>query len=322
MAEIGRMQNDPDFALEVLAGPPAPELVPQKREDGIEVYKKYGPDNEPKRFIMKAAHLSMDDWRIWDHATGKLVYNSHHPGKNPVGSVDLLRSSNQSNRYERGGEWESYCDVTGHQGYPSFKVRPKTLSRHGRQYIIDNHEKRVMNVSKQSKIKTMSLRPGYNIGRGDDDEVVYHTLGDLIERTMQICNAKDEVIAFVQKSATSLILNAAFGAGSEVLVDVAPGVDCSTVLMMLIGIKQVGSHAIKDAFDNWVVDPFKEELADTIVESTGDLGQLAVEMNNDAVKHADKVVDKGHGHKLPVNAKLPPGAKQSMQSSDYKGLGK
>ena len=166
MAELQKAQHDPNFALEVLAGPPIPELVAQKKGDGIEVYGKYVPDNvQSKRYICKAAHLSTDDWRIWDHATGKLCYNSHHPGKNPVGSVDKLGTAHQSDRYSRGGEWESQADVNGHQGYPPFKIRPKTVSRHGTQYLVDNRGTRVMNVSKQSKFKTMSVRPGVEVCR-------------------------------------------------------------------------------------------------------------------------------------------------------------
>ncbi|KAA8493181.1 hypothetical protein FVE85_8626 [Porphyridium purpureum] len=324
MAEIGKMQNDPDFVLEVLAGPSAPELVPQKREDGVAVYKKYGPDNEPKRFIIKAAHLSTDDWRIWDHKTGKLVYNGHHPGKNPVGSIDKLGTAHQSDRYSRGGEWESYADVTGHQGYPNFKIRPKTLSRHGTQYLIDNHEKRVMNVSKQSMIKTGSLRPGFDVCVGEGDEKVYHTTGDLMERTMQIFNEREEVVCFVQRSGVSLIQNAAFGNGSEYLIDVAPGVDCSTMLIIILGIKQVGAHFAKDALGNWVTDPFKDAVVDGVIDNTGELGQAAVQANNKAVGHADKVADKGHGRHLPLNVKLPPDAKKKLMNTakDYKGFGK
>ena len=82
----------------------------------------------------------------------------------------------------------------------------------------------------------------------------------------------------------------------------------------------VGCAAWKDAFGNWVGDPFKEAVVDSVLESTGSLGQLAVEMNNDAVKHADHAVDKGRGHQLPVNVDLPPDQRKKMHSSDYKGF--
>lgn len=32
-------------------------------------------------------------------------------------------------------EWESMMNVSGYHGMPSFKVRPKALSRHGTQHV-------------------------------------------------------------------------------------------------------------------------------------------------------------------------------------------
>lgn len=33
------------------------------------------------------------------------------------------------------GEWESVCQLSGYAGMPPLKIRPKTMSMHGRQYI-------------------------------------------------------------------------------------------------------------------------------------------------------------------------------------------
>ena len=96
------------------------------------------------RYIMKSCHLSKDDVRILDMDTGRVVLVSHHPGKNPYETLDPLGLGNTGNQHAvQGGEWESSCDVTSrHHSMPSFKIRPKSLSRHGRQYIKKMHGKK------------------------------------------------------------------------------------------------------------------------------------------------------------------------------------
>lgn len=67
---------------------------------------------------------------------------SHHPGKNPYEKLDPLGLGNGDKHHAvAGGEWASATDVTGHHGHQSFKIRPKALSRHGRQYIKKMHGK-------------------------------------------------------------------------------------------------------------------------------------------------------------------------------------
>ncbi len=41
------------------------------------------------------------------------------------------------------GEWDSICTVSGYGGMPSLKIRPKALSRHGRQYVYDAASRQV-----------------------------------------------------------------------------------------------------------------------------------------------------------------------------------
>ena len=73
-------------------------------------------------------------------ANGTVVMVSHHPGKNPYDMLDPLGLGNGDKHHAvAGGEWESATDVTGHHGYQGFKIRPKSLSRHGRQYIKRMH---------------------------------------------------------------------------------------------------------------------------------------------------------------------------------------
>lgn len=47
------------------------------------------------------------------------------------------------------GEWESMCTVSGYAGMPSLKIRPKGVSRHGRQYANEAGSRRVLfNIGK------------------------------------------------------------------------------------------------------------------------------------------------------------------------------
>ena len=61
--------------------------------------------------------------------------------------------------------------VTGNRGMPTFKIRPKALSRHGRQLIMDlSHGqpggRTFFNVAKQSRLSTMSIRHNFEVPRG------------------------------------------------------------------------------------------------------------------------------------------------------------
>ncbi|EJK61665.1 hypothetical protein THAOC_17803 [Thalassiosira oceanica] len=91
----------------------------------------------------------------------------------------------------------------------------------------------------------------------------------MMERTFAIKNSKGEVVAQVAKTTKALIQNAVLGSGSESTIDVAPGVDCSTILAMVFGLGQAGAHFVKDMANNYMVDPIKDSLADTIVETAG-----------------------------------------------------
>jgi hypothetical protein len=42
------------------------------------------------------------------------------------------------------GEWESVCMVTGYGGMPSLKIRPKSVSRHGRQNVYMAGSKQIL----------------------------------------------------------------------------------------------------------------------------------------------------------------------------------
>jgi hypothetical protein len=78
-AEMNKMMNDPNFVVQFAVGDPFPALVPQDPNAGIRFAGMYF--REPKRYVLKKAHMSTDDNRMFEHATGRLVFNSHHPGK-------------------------------------------------------------------------------------------------------------------------------------------------------------------------------------------------------------------------------------------------
>ena len=106
---------------------------------------------------------------------------------------------------------------------------------------------------------------------------MYTILVDLAGRTMQIVNNNDERVAMVEKSMKTLIMNAAFGAGSELIIDVAPGVDWTTILAIIIGLKQVGEHFLKDAVSNFVLSPAQNAAQNYVLDVSG-LGGVANEV--------------------------------------------
>ena len=289
--EMQQLVSDPNFIVEFAIGDPFPELIPQSRDSGIKLSGVYFDTN--KRYIMKSCHFSKDDVRILDMDTGKVVLVSHHPGKDPYEELDPLDLGNNPHEV-MGGEWDSLCDVTSrHYSMESFKIRPKTLSRHGRQYIKTMHghgdESVVMNIGKMSKLSTKSMRPHFEVGRGKDGDDVYVISADMMERTFTIKNQNEEVVAQVAKTTKALIQNAVFGSGSESTIDIAPGVDASTILAIVFGLSQVGKHFVKDVIDNYVVDPIKDTLADAAVDNVPGVGQAVdayEDISHDAKYHA------------------------------------
>ena len=91
--EIQKLASDPNFVVQFAVGDPLADLTPQNRDEGISLHGVFF--TETKRYILKKAHLSKDDNRIFDAQTGRLVYNSHHPGKNPYEMTDPFGLTNQ-----------------------------------------------------------------------------------------------------------------------------------------------------------------------------------------------------------------------------------
>lgn len=98
--------------VNIAVGPPFPELVPQDPNTGLRLGGKY--DKLPRRFVFKKAHLSREDFRIFDQKTGRLVCISHHYGKNPYETLDPLGlTHNPKTHHGILGEMESLGHITG-----------------------------------------------------------------------------------------------------------------------------------------------------------------------------------------------------------------
>ena len=181
--------------------------------------------------------------RPWHNSDFSFSLRATSPGKNPYEGFDPLNLADDSRWAYKptGGEWECVCDVSARGAFRSFQIRPKALSRHGRQWIKVGKDT-VMNVGNMSKLKSMSFRPHFVVGRGTDESPVYKCVSDIVGRTVSLTNERDELVAVMAKTKKALIQNAVFGTGSESTIDIAPGVDCSTVLMIVYGLGQVGEH--------------------------------------------------------------------------------
>ncbi|KAL3697691.1 hypothetical protein R1sor_011767 [Riccia sorocarpa] len=246
-SEINKL-NDPNFLVELAIGPPNPSLVPQQPGTGLTFGGQFS--YAPRQFVFKKAHFSFDDSRIYAE-NGEIVLITHHLGKNPLDSIDPLGLANTDQVVAPFGEWDSKCNATGYHGMPSFRVRPAHVSIHGKQYVQDSSGGvTYFNVSKMSRLRSKSIRHNLKVCMGDSKDGVYDVLLDLAGRSIQLVNKRNELEAIITKSTKNMILNAAFGAGSELQIDVAPGVDWTAVLAILIGIRQVGKSLARDALSN------------------------------------------------------------------------
>ena len=103
--EVGAALADPNAAVEIAFGPPFPELIPQDSNSGLKFAGLY--EEKPKRMVFKKAYFSLDDFRIFDQASGRLICNSHHFGKNPYTTFNQLVCDSYA------VEVEARCNVTG-----------------------------------------------------------------------------------------------------------------------------------------------------------------------------------------------------------------
>ena len=173
------------------------------------------------------------------------------------------------------------------------------LLRHGTQYIDlhGDYEDVILNISKMSKLKSKSMRPHFVVGRekkaGKGKDMLYKLVADVAGRTLAIENRKGELVAQMAKTKTALLKTAVYGGGSESTIDIAPGVDCSTILALIFAVGQVGKHYIKDTFNNFVIDPMQDAAVDHAFDTlTGSGGDGGGGGEGDGV--FDEAVDKIH----------------------------
>ena len=102
---------------------------------------------------------------------------------------------------------------------------------------------------------------------GKGRHMIYKLVADIAGRTLAIENRKGELVAQMAKTKTALLKTAIYGGGSESTIDIAPGVDCSTILALIFAVGQVGKHYVKDAFNNFVIDPLQDAAVDHAFDS-------------------------------------------------------
>ncbi|KAI8469601.1 MAG: hypothetical protein J3K34DRAFT_423322 [Monoraphidium minutum] len=267
-SELQSIVNDPTQAIAIGLGPAFPELVPQQPGSGLQICRRCEP--QIRRFVFKKAHMSREDYRIFN-SSGHVVAALWHHGKNPYEKFDPVGTSNFAQAHEsRYGEWESAANVAGYNGMAGLKIRPKAVSRHGRQWVYQWGSKEpLFNIGKESKLKSMSLRSNIAVRAGDGKDVIYRILPDLVGRTFQVVNTNNELVCFAQKSAKALIMEATLGAGSEMVIDVAAGADWTAMVAIVMALRQVGAHFVKDALKNYVFEPLKESAVDSTLSATG-----------------------------------------------------
>ena len=222
MTQLANVANDPSFAVEFAIGDPFPSLIPQDPNDDAHIRLTGAYFAENKRYLLEKAHFSHEDRRVFDVRSGQVILAAHHEGKNPYEEIDPLGFNESAT-----GEWKSRTTVTSVRDgrYPSFKIRPKTLSRHGVQYVdlIGDAEDEVLTVGKMGKTRTRSMRPHFSVGRGKEkgkgSKMVYKIVGDIMGRTLSFKNARGEVIAVMAKTNKAMLKTAVFGSGSESTID-------------------------------------------------------------------------------------------------------
>ncbi|KAF6262431.1 hypothetical protein COO60DRAFT_1624972 [Scenedesmus sp. NREL 46B-D3] len=197
-SELQRL-SDPNYAISLAVGPPFAELKPQAPGSGLVLTHHFS--SQPRRFVLKKAHLSRDDFRVFDASSGRPVAVLHHFGKNPYDSLDPLSLGN----------------------------------------FTDAHQ------NMESKLKAMALRSNLAVqGPGDAKELMYSCL--------ECCWHA---------------LVAALGSGSEMMIDVAAGVDWTAMIAVIMAVQQVGAHIVKDAFGNFVYDPLKDSAVQAALTGSG-----------------------------------------------------
>lgn len=257
-SRTGRPLNPNNLNPEEVVGPPQGYLVPQEQGSGLTLGHQFCP--EQTRFIQ--SHLSADDNRIFDEF-GRLMCVSHHYGENPyhetMEPLDIGNSADHGTLTDEEFQMkEPVCYVSGNYGIPNLRVKPKSVSMHGTQFVQDPRGGTTyFSISKQSRIKSISAKHNMVVFKGDRERELMYTIlvtGPVI----QILNAKNERVAVVEKAMGTLHLNTYNSVlpGPELTIDVAAGVDWTALLAVVFGMHQCAKKFPNDAFNSfWAANP-------------------------------------------------------------------
>ncbi|KAL2607483.1 hypothetical protein R1flu_026056 [Riccia fluitans] len=250
-------QHDVEFTVELDLIPPSEELVPvELKVKALVLGDQHS--TEVKSFIWKKVDrlevgvVSEEDTsRVFCGETGKLLLCFHHAGKNPYG-----RGSSEP--VDVGGK-SRYA--TGYNGMISFCVEKDILSGASTNFVRDSEGKKTyFNVTNVDEFAV--------VFEGEDQET---TLGSFKApefvreyHGMAIVNVRNEILASVKKSPLPLLKNISLGDGPEFQIDVAPGVDWTTVLAIVGGFGQ--------EFIDQECDSIGESVSETFTAFTRKLG--------------------------------------------------
>ncbi|KAL2607481.1 hypothetical protein R1flu_026054 [Riccia fluitans] len=245
-------QHDVEFKVEFELIPPSEELVPVELKVKALVLGDQR-STEVKSFIwkkvdrLKVGDVNEEDTsRVFCGETGKLLLCFHHAGKNPYG-----QGSSGSEKVDVGG---TIRYATGYNGMISFSLEKDLFSYERRNFIKDpSGNKTYFNVTNVDDFAV--------IFQGETQEILLGTFvaPEFVRKWhgLAVVNKMREILASVKKSPHPLLRNIDFGDGPEFQIDVAPGVDWTTVLAIIGGFghefEDQGCNLFKDA----VLDAFK-----------------------------------------------------------------
>ncbi|KAL3675184.1 hypothetical protein R1sor_025132 [Riccia sorocarpa] len=242
-------QHDVAFHVERELIPASEELVPVELDVKALVLGDQR-STRTKSFIwkkvdkLKVGDVEEEDAsRVFCGETGELILCFHHAGKNPYGQGDSEQAIEGKIRY-----------ATGYNGMISFYVEKDLFGPVLTNFVRDlDGKKTYFNVTNVDDFAV--------VFEGDKQEttLALFTAPEFVREThgMTIVNIRKEILASIKKSPRLLLKNISFGDGPEYQIDVAPGVDWTTVLAIVGGFGQ----QFEDLYSDNLGEAFSETFA-------------------------------------------------------------
>ncbi|KAL2607480.1 hypothetical protein R1flu_026053 [Riccia fluitans] len=241
-------QHDVEFKVEFDLIPPSKELVPvELKEEALVLGNQHS--REVKSFIwkkvdrLKVGDVNEEDTsRVFCGETGKLLLCFHHAGKNPYGQGSSQQVEGRI-RY-----------ATGYNGMISFSVEKDVFSGASRNFVRDAEgQKAYFNVTNVDEFAVVFE------GEMQDNSLGSFSAPEFLREYhgMAIVSVQREILASVKRCPRPLLKNISFGDGPEFQIDVAPGVDWTTVL------------AIVGGFGQEFIDQGCDSIGETLLEKFG-----------------------------------------------------